>query len=501
MNGENLYDRYAAHFPPPAHEFLRAEDGQAVTYGQLAERTAQLAHALRRAGLATGDRVTVQAGKSIEFLCLYLACLRAGVVFHPLNPAYTAAEVDYFVGDAAPALLVGDAETIVGLRSVGGRHGVPRIMTLAACLADAAAGPTTFDNVAVAPDALAALLYSSGTTGKPKGIMLSHRNLATNAEALTAAWGFTRNDVLLHVLPLFHVHGLFIALGCTLMSGSRLIFHAKFDPAQVLEALPLSRVMMGVPTFYTRLLAHPGLTADVCRSVRLFTSGSAPLLAETWHAFRERTGHAVLERYGMTETSVIASNPLDGERRPGAVGPALAGGELRVVDDADHPVPAGTTGHVQVRGPSVFRGYWRQPEKTREDFTADGFFRTGDDGVLDAAGYLTLVGRAKDLIISGGLNVYPSEVESVLDALPGVLESAVVGLPHADFGEQVAAVIVLQPGAAWDEAAARGAVRAQLAPYKCPKQYHVATALPRNAMGKVQKNLLRAELGRLQHGT
>jgi malonyl-CoA/methylmalonyl-CoA synthetase len=492
MSQHNLYLAYAEHFPSADAEFLRTETDRRETYGDLDLRSAQLAHCLLQQGLKGGDRVTVQCDKSPEFIYLYLACLRAGLVFHPLNPGYTAAEVEYFVQDAAPGLIIGDSSTLEGLASAASRCGVGRVMELAALADSSRNAPGTFATVTCRPDDLAALLYSSGTTGKPKGIRLSHHNLAFNARALSQAWGFTAEDVLLHLLPLFHVHGLFIALGCTLMSGSRMLFGAKFEVGQALAWLPRSTVMMGVPTYYTRLLASPDLNRDLVQGIRVFTSGSAPLLAETWHAFRERTGHEVLERYGMTETSIIATNPLQGERRPGSVGPALAGVEIRIVDDADEVLPEGTTGHVQVRGESVFKGYWGMPEKTRADILPEGWFRTGDDGVLDAQGYLSLVGRAKDLIITGGLNVYPSEVETVLDEVPGVLESAVIGLPHADFGEQVVGVVVLKPGATWDEQAARSHLRAQLAAFKCPKLYRVVPELPRNAMGKVQKNLLRA---------
>ncbi|MBM4227254.1 MAG: AMP-binding protein [Gammaproteobacteria bacterium] len=491
MSQHNLYLAYAEHFPSADAEFLRTETGHCETYGDLDLRSAQMAHCLLQQGLKAGDRVTVQCEKSPEFIHLYLACLRAGLVFHPLNPGYPAAEVEYFVQDAAPGLILGDASTLEGLASAASRHGKARVMELEG-LADASRNaPETFATVACQPDALAALLYSSGTTGKPKGIMLSHHNLAFNARALSKAWGFTHEDVLLHLLPLFHVHGLFIALGCILMSGSRMLFGTKFEVARALAWLPEATVMMGVPTYYTRLLGSPDLNRDLVQGIRLFTSGSAPLLAETWHAFRERTGHEVLERYGMTETSIIATNPLQGERRPGSVGPALEGVEIRIVDDAETVLPVGTTGHVQVRGDSVFKGYWGMSEKTRADILPEGWFRTGDDGVLDARGYLTLVGRAKDLIITGGLNVYPSEVETVLDEVPGVLESAVIGLPHEDFGEQVVGVVVLKPGASWDEQAARNHLRAQLAAFKCPKLYRVVQELPRNAMGKVQKNLLR----------
>ncbi len=493
MKNANLYDRYAAHFPAAAVEFLRDEAGTVVSYGELARRSAQIAGYLIACGVSAGDRITVQAEKCPTFIWLYLACLRAGLVFHPLNPAYTEAELDYFIGDAVPSMLIGDAAAVVTLGVLASRYAVPRVLSLATLNEESAQYPADFVSHDVSPDTLAALLYSSGTTGKPKGIMLSHGNLATNAAALTRAWGFTTSDVLLHMLPLFHVHGLFIALGCTLMSGSRLLFCARFDAGLAVRRLSEATVMMGVPTYYTRLLAQPTLTPESCDTIRLFTSGSAPLLSETWLAFKNATGHAVLERYGMTETSIIATNPLDGVRRPGAVGPALAGVEIRIADATDQSLAVGNVGQVQVRGKSVFQGYWRKPDKTREDFTADGYFRTGDDGMQDADGYLWLLGRAKDLIITGGLNVYPSEIEQVLDGLPMVQESAVIGLPHPDFGEQVAAVIVLRPEADWDEEAVRATVRHSLAAFKCPKQYRIAAELPRNAMGKVQKNLLRAE--------
>ncbi len=489
MTTANLFSAYAANFPTHLDaEFLRTDAGEVISYGALIASCARMTGALAALGLEPGDRVTVQCEKHPQIITLYLACLYGGFVFHPLNPAYTDAEVAYFIRDAEPKLIIADAARIASLRE---QYPSRTVMSLDALSKSADKATAIAQVYPAAPDDLAALLYSSGTTGKPKGIMLTHENLAVNARTLTDAWGFTRDDVLLHTLPLFHVHGLFIALGCVLMSGSRLLFTAKFDAAQALALFPRATVMMGVPTYYTRLLDQPGLSQEACRNIRLFTCGSAPLLAETWQAFKARTGHAVLERYGMTETSVIASNPYHGERRAGSVGPALAGVEVRIADDSDRVVPNGTTGHVQVRSASVFKGYWRKPDKTREDFTADGFFRTGDDGVLDTAGYLTLVGRAKDLIITGGLNVYPSEVEQVVDEAPQVLESAVIGLPHPDFGEQVMAVIVLTRGAEFDEEALRAHVRSQLASFKCPKQYRVVSELPRNAMGKVQKNLLR----------
>jgi malonyl-CoA/methylmalonyl-CoA synthetase len=495
----NLFAVFAAHFPSdPAAPLLELPAGATLSYGQMLAGSAQLANVLTGLGLARGDRVSVQAEKSVSFLLLYLACLRSGVVFHPLNPGYTAGEMRYFLENAEPTMFVGDPLLVDSL-ALAQALAVPHCYTLDAAgegtLMDAARhAPRTFETVTVAPDELAALLYSSGTTGRPKGIMLSHANLAANARALTHAWEFTSSDVLLHALPVFHVHGLFIALGCTLMSGSRAVFLPRFEPAAVMAALPRCSVMMGVPTYYTRLLAEPAFDAALARHVRVFISGSAPLLSETFDAFERRTGQPILERYGMTETSVIAANPLQGERRAGAVGLPLAGMHVRLVDEVGEPVAPGAVGHVQVRGESVFDGYWRLPEKTREERTPEGFFNTGDDGRLDAQGYLHLVGRSKDLIITGGLNVYPSEIESVLDTLPGVAESAVIALPHPDFGEQVVAVIVLRAGVAFDEAGARAQLKTALANYKQPKRYVVMAALPRNAMGKVQKNLLREQL-------
>lgn len=492
---DNLYARFAARFPA-AGTCLETPDGATLGYAELDLESARLAAFLRAQGLVPGDRISVQVEKSVPALLLYLACLRAGLVFHPLNPAYTPAELAFFLTDAAPAAVIADPERAATVFELARAAGARRCFTLDADgrgdLWDASRGTApSADVVAVGDETLAALLYSSGTTGTPKGIGLTHRNLGVNAEALCAAWGFTQDDVLLHALPMFHVHGLFIALGCVLLAGARMLFLPRFDVDAVLDALPRATSMMGVPTYYTRLLAQPGFDATRCRHVRLFTCGSAPLLPDTFHAFEARTGHRILERYGMTETSVIASNPLHGERKAGAVGLPLAGTELRVVDAADTPLAAEAVGHVQVRGASIFGGYWRRPDKTREDFTADGWFRTGDDGYLDADGYLHLVGRGKDLVITGGLNVYPSEIERVLDALPGIAESAVIGLPHPDFGEQVVGVLVLEPGANFDEAAARNSLRTQIAGYKQPKRYVIVDALPRNAMGKVQKNLLR----------
>ncbi len=495
----NLFAAFAGHFPAdPSATLFELPDGGVLSYGAMLAQTAQLAHGLAGLGLERGARVSVQADKSVTFLMLYLACLRAGYAFHPLNPAYTPAELRYFLGNAEPTVFVSDP-TATAAMDLATSLGVPHRYTLDASGAGSVLGLARgqsgqFDTTAVAPGDMAALLYSSGTTGRPKGIVLSHANLAANARMLGNAWGFTANDVLLHALPVFHVHGLFIALGCTLMSGSRAVFLPRFEMAPVLAALPRCSVMMGVPTYYTRLLAEPAFARSMTRTVRVFISGSAPLLSETFIEFETRTGQRILERYGMTETSVIASNPLHGQRIAGAVGPALAGMAVQIVDDTGGAVAMGEVGHVQVKGESVCCGYWRMPEKTREDFTPEGYFNTGDDGRLDAGGYLHLVGRSRDLIITGGLNVYPSEVEAVLDSLPDVAEAAVIALPHPDFGEQVVAVIVPRVAGVFDEEGARRQLRIELAGYKQPKRYVVVAALPRNAMGKVQKNVLRSEL-------
>jgi malonyl-CoA/methylmalonyl-CoA synthetase len=420
-------------------------------------RSAAIASALE---LGPGARVAVQAAKSPEYLLLYLACVRAGAVFLPMNTAYTSAEVAHLVDDAEPAIVLDDD----GVTALAAVPDVP------------------FDDVTVAPDDLAAMLYTSGTTGRPKGAMLSHRNLASNAAALTRLWGFTADDVLLHVLPVFHMHGLFVAVNCALVSGSSMVYLPKFDVDAVLTELPRCTVMMGVPTLYTRLLDDTRFSHGVCDGMRLFTSGSAPLLAATHSQFFDRTGHTILERYGMTETAMITSNPLDGERRPGTVGKPLPGVEVRIAGD----------GVIEVRGPNVFTGYWKRPELAATEFTADGWFRTGDIGEFDADGYLSIIGRAKDLVISGGLNVYPREVEEVIDSLDGVVESAVIGVPDPDLGEAVVAVVVGDV----DPEGIRAAARKRLAGFKVPKRVEVVDALPRNAMGKVEKATLRAQFDR-----
>jgi len=499
---ENLYELFAARFPRERGQpLLWLDSGATLRYEDAEEGVARLASFLASLGIAPGERVAVQVEKSPEALLLYLACLRAGLVYLPLNSAYQEAEVAYFVGDAQPAAIVARAGTLAWMRPLAERLGVRHVLTLdhrgGGTLMDGArAAPARFATVARSGDDLAAILYTSGTTGRSKVAMISHRNLASNAQALHRAWGFGPADVLIHMLPLFHVHGLFVASHCVLLNGTGMRFHAKFDARRAIEDMRASTVFMGVPTFYTRLLAEPALDRAACASMRLFVSGSAPLLAETHVQFASRTGHRILERYGMTETGMLTSNPLEGERRPGSVGPALPGTQVRVVDDEDAPLAAGAIGHVQVRGANVFSGYWRMPERNREEFTPDGYFRTGDMGSLSADGYLTIAGRSKDLIISGGYNVYPKEIELVLDELPGVLESAVVGVPHPDFGEAVTAVIVPSHDVkAPTEQEVIKALKAKLANFKVPKRVHVVEELPRNAMGKVQKNVLRERFG------
>jgi malonyl-CoA/methylmalonyl-CoA synthetase len=480
----------------PERVAIETMDRGRLTYAELDERCARIAARLARLGVGRGDRVAVQVEKSVANLLLYLACLRRGAVYLPLNTAYTLAELDYFFGDAEPALIVCDPARRGEVAALGGAAKA-QVATLDSedqgnLVEDLAGEPAQAAITSVGDDDLAALLYTSGTTGRAKGAMLTHRNLASNALTLVDAWGFSAADVLLHALPLYHVHGLFVACNTALLAGARLLFLPRFDAAQTLEALPRATVMMGVPTYYARLLAQDSLAAARCAGVRLLVSGSAPLLEQTFQEFERRTGHRILERYGMTETGMNTSNPLHGERRPGSVGLPLPGVEVRVADEAGRVLGPGEIGVLEVRGPNVFKGYWRMPEKTAEEFRPDGFFITGDLARIGADGYVAIVGRAKDLIITGGLNVYPKEIESVIDDLAGVVESAVIGLPHPDFGEAVAAVVVPAPGAALDEAAVIAAVRERLAGFKLPKRVWFADSLPRNAMGKVQKNALRA---------
>jgi malonyl-CoA/methylmalonyl-CoA synthetase len=476
------------------HDFLESETGRTFTYGDLARETARYANLLTGLGARRGDRVAVQVEKSPASLFLYLGCLRAGLVYLPLNTAYQRGELSYFLGDAGPRVVVcrlpaaelmqelcGDRSHIATLDEDGGG-------TLGRA---AAAAAHDFATEEMQPDDSAVIIYTSGTTGRSKGAVITHGNLASNARVLVDFWKFGESDVLLHALPIFHVHGLFVANHCALLAGAKLLWHGKFDVTLVLRDLARASVMMGVPTFYTRLLNEPAFTRALCNNVRLFVSGSAPLQLETFKEFEARTGKTILERYGMSEAGMISSNPLAGERRGGTVGLPLPGISVRIADERDQPVENGVIGAIQVKGENVFAGYWRMPEKTREEFTADAYFRTGDIGVFDRDGYLSIVGRAKDLIISGGYNVYPREIELVLDAIPGVAESAVIGVPHPDFGEAVTAVLVTQKDARLDPAAVIGAVKNMLANYKVPKAVHFVDDLPRNAMGKVQKALLR----------
>jgi len=496
----NLFAAYSARFPDPQRTLLTTPSGVAFTYLDAERESARVANCLLDLGLSRGDRVTVQVEKSVELLWLFLGCLRAGLVYHPLNTAYTEDEVRYFLEDAGTSLLVCDSAKREALQVLCDSVGVPHVETLDADGAGSLAGRarragTGFTTVDNADDDVAALVYSSGTTGRPKGIMLSHGNLVANASVLVDYWGFTQDDCLLHALPVYHVHGLFVALGCVFMSGASMRWLPKFDVGAVLAELPGATAMMGVPTFYTRLLANTSFNKECCAGMRLFISGSAPLLAETHSEFEQRTGHAILERYGMTETGMNTSNPLDGERRAGTVGFPLPGVAVRICDGRDRPLPQGEVGELQVKGPNVFVGYWNMPDKTAEDFTADGFFRTGDQAQVDGRGYVSIVGRAKDMVISGGLNVYPKEVELILDGVPGVAESAVIGLPDADFGEMVVAVVVPEPESGVTERGIRDAARAQLAAFKAPKRVFFVQELPRNTMGKVQKAALRKTYG------
>ncbi|MEM1144912.1 MAG: AMP-binding protein [Pseudomonadota bacterium] len=489
-------------------------DGSSVRYSELDSQSAQIANALTELGVEPGDRITAQIEKSVDGLCLYLACSRAGFVFHPMNTGYLRNELEFFLQDAEPrvvvcdepshelfATLCGESITLLTLGGDdGGNSGDNSEGDSGASLTGLCAHHSSeHEPFPAREDSPAALLYSSGTTGVPKGILLTNRNLLSNASTLVEAWGFTSDDVLLHALPIYHVHGLFVAIHCALLSGSTMYWLARFDLDAVLASLPRCTVMMGVPTYYTRLLSDGRFSRDHCQNLRLFISGSAPLLAETFQAFEQRSGHRILERYGMSETGMLTSNPLAGNRVPGTVGHALPGVDVRVVSDAGMACEYPEVGNVQVAGPNVFSGYWKRPDKTAEDMTRDGFFNTGDLGQLDRDGRLTIVGRAKDLVITGGLNVYPKEVELIIDELPGVLESAVIGVPHDDFGEAVVAVVVAEVsgGESGDERVELseremlGLLSDQLAAFKRPKRIVFADCLPRNAMGKVQKNLLR----------
>lgn len=499
---ENLYETLRTGFPKNADApCLILPDGSEISYGRLEQESARCANLLVSLGVEPGDRVAVQVRKSPQALFLYLGCLRAGGVYLPMNDAYQRHEIEYFLADATPRVFVCRPQIKPLASELAGKAGVSHVLELddegGGELAEQAASQNEqFATIHRDGDDLAAILYTSGTTGRSKGAMLSHRNLAVNAQALHKYWGFKPGDVLLHMLPIFHVHGLFVAIHCSLLNGTPMLFEPKFDASRALRLLPKATVFMGVPTYYTRLLADPGFTKETCAHMRLFVSGSAPLLLETFREFHERTGHTILERYGMTEGNMFASNPYEGERRGGTVGFPLPEVSIRVVDDENRPLAAEEVGQIQVKGKSVFLGYWNMPEKTKEEFTPDGFFKTGDMGKFDKDGYLSIIGRAKDLVISGGLNIYPKEIEEMIDMMPGVAESAVIGIPHPDFGEAVVAAVIRQKnekGLALTEAGIIASLKQDLAAFKVPKRVWFLEDLPRNAMGKIQKKSLREQ--------
>ncbi|WP_077529345.1 malonate--CoA ligase [Vreelandella utahensis] len=494
----NLYLQFLPHFQQkPGKVLIATPEGERYCYQNVLDVSQRIASALLELGVQRGDRVAVQVDKSPQVLMLYLACLQVGAVYLPLNTAYTDAEVEYFLGDAEPRLYVCTPERLEQSRSYALNGSVTHAESLGTSadgtlMERADAAEPTSDVAELDADDLAAILYTSGTTGRSKGAMLSHENLASNSHSLVEAWRFTSDDHLLHALPIFHTHGLFVACNVTLMSGASMTFVPKLDVDTLLDLMPRATVLMGVPTFYTRLLESPRLDREVVANMRLFVSGSAPLLVEAHEQFEARTGHAILERYGMTETNMNTSNPYQGERRPGTVGMPLPGVELRITERENGvELAQGETGMVEVRGPNVFQGYWRMPEKTREEFREDGFFITGDLGRIDEQGYLQIVGRDKDLVISGGYNVYPKEIEQFIDELPGVVESAVIGVAHPDLGEGVTAVVVPEADSSLTEDRVLESLSDKLARYKQPKRAFFVDRLPRNVMGKVQKKEMR----------
>ena len=499
MKNENLFAALRAAFPADLNAIaVETDNGLNYSWHDLERATAMLANLLVSLKLPACSRIAVQVEKSVEAMLLYLATLRAGYVFLPLNTAYQSAEIEYFIGNAEPAVVVCSSKNFGWVSKIAFKAGTQNVFTLdddrTGSLLARAAHCSDKHTVAVkSADDLAAILYTSGTTGRSKGAMLSHDNMLSNALVLKDYWGWKPGDVLIHALPIFHVHGLFVALHGALINGSKMIWCAKFDPKFVVRKMPEATVFMGVPTLYVRLLNEPGLDNNAVRNMRLFVAGSAPLLIETFNEWQTRTGHTILERYGMSETAMLTSNPYKGERRGGTVGFALPGVTLRVQDDDGKSLGTDEIGGIQVKGPNVFKGYWRMPEKTKEEFTADGFFKTGDVGKIDPRGYITIVGRSKDLIISGGYNVYPAEIEGYINDLPGVAESALIGVPHPDFGEVGVAVVISKPGASLKSAEIIGVLKSKLANFKIPKQCFVVPELPRNTMGKVQKNLLREQ--------
>jgi malonyl-CoA/methylmalonyl-CoA synthetase len=508
LSDQNLFSALRARFPAALDSpAVETDQGLVYSWRDLDRATAMMANLLASLDLPAGARIAVQVEKSVEAMMLYLATLRAGYVFLPLNTAYKSAEIDYFVQNAEPSVVVCTAANFGWISKIAFKSGAQHVFTLdddrtGTWLERAAQCSDQHTAVPRKAGDLAAILYTSGTTGRSKGAMLSHGNLLSNTQVLHDYWDWRAGDVLIHALPIFHVHGLFVALHGALFNGSKMIWLAKFDAKTVLRHLPQATVFMGVPTLYVRMLAEPTLTPALASHMRLFVSGSAPMLLETFLAWRERTGHTILERYGMSETVMLTSNPCrqdarygvhGSERRGGTVGFPLPGVSLRVRDEQGRDCTSGEIGGIEVKGPNVFSGYWRMPEKTAEEFTADGFFKTGDVGKVDADGFVTIVGRSKDLIISGGYNVYPAEIESFLNDLPGVAESAVVGVPHPDFGEVGVAVVVPKNGVELDAASIVGNLKSRLANFKIPKHCVVTAELPRNTMGKVQKNLLREQ--------
>ena len=503
MKNDNLFAALRAAFPKNLGAVaLETDTGLNYSWRDLERSTAMIANLLKSLDLPEGARVAVQVEKSVEAMILYLATLRAGYVFLPLNTAYQRTEIEYFIGNAEPAVVVCASRNFGWVSKIAFKAGTQNVFTLdddrtGSLLERAAHCSDQHEVVYRRPDDLAAILYTSGTTGRSKGAMLSHGNLTDNALVLKAYWGWRKpeegGDVLIHALPIFHVHGLFVAIHGALINGSKMIWLSRFDPKLIVQKFPEATVFMGVPTLYVRLLAEPGLSREACRNMRLFVAGSAPLLIETFNAWHERTGHTILERYGMSETAMLTSNPYAGERRGGTVGFPLPGVSLRVRDDAGRLMSAGEIGGIEVKGPNVFKGYWRMPEKTREEFSADGYFKTGDVGKIDERGYIAIVGRSKDLIISGGYNVYPAEIEASMNDMPGVAESALVGVPHPDFGEVGVAIVIAKPGAMLDADQIIATLKAQLANFKIPKCCFIVSELPRNTMGKVQKNLLREQ--------
>lgn len=492
----NIFSLIEGSIKDPSRTLIAMDGEENITYGDMLKRTAQYAHALKLSGVKIGDRVAVQVDKSVECFFLYLGCMRLGAIYLPLNLGYTEKELDYFIGDASPTLFISTQEKQDILKDVAKKYGAD-IKTMDAdgrgtlsSLADAQA--QDFENAVREDDDLAAILYTSGTTGRSKGAMLTHGNLSSNAESLIECWKITSDDILLHALPIYHTHGLFVANNTVLFSGASMIFHQSFNVDNVIAALPDASMMMGVPTFYSRLLSSDAFTKELIKDMRLFVSGSAPLSAEVHKEFEARTGHAILERYGMTETNMNTSNPYDAERVPGTVGFPLPGVEVRIADpETGKILPQGDIGVIEIKGPNVFKGYWHMPEKTKSEFRDDGFFISGDLGMIDDRGYIHIVGRDKDLIITGGFNVYPAEVEAAIDAIKGVKECAVIGVPHADFGEGVTAVVVMPDHSENCDEGIRKVLSEELAKFKIPKKVYFVDELPRNNMGKIQKVVLR----------